>query len=101
MHGCEKIYVESIARANFGKSRTERANTINIGGNKMTIGERLKQLRKKHDISQYVLADFLNTKRSVVYTWECGSSHPSWKLILRLCDVFRMTPSELLEGVTE
>ncbi len=41
----------------------------------MTIGERIKVLRKRNDLTQEKLADYLCVSYQAVSKWECGVSH--------------------------
>ena len=40
----------------------------------MNIGEKIKDLRKKNDLTQEKLADYLNVSYQAVSKWECGGS---------------------------
>ena len=40
-----------------------------------TIGERIRDLRKKRDLTQEKLADFLGVSYQAVSKWECNASH--------------------------
>lgn len=62
----------------------------------MTIGERIKQLRKKNDLTQEKLADYLCVSYQAVSKWECGLSSPDLALIVPLAKLFNITTDELL-----
>lgn len=62
----------------------------------MTIGERIKRLRKKNDMTQEKLADFLCVSYQAVSKWECGLSSPDLSLIIPLAKLFNVTTDELL-----
>ena len=62
----------------------------------MTIGERIKQLRKKNDLTQEKLADFLCVSYQAVSKWECGLSSPDLALIVPLAKLLNVTTDELL-----
>ena len=65
----------------------------------MTIGERIKALRKKNDLTQEKLADYLCVSYQAVSKWECGLSSPDLSLIVPLAKLLRVTTDELL-GMT-
>ena len=62
----------------------------------MTIGEKIKELRIKHDLTQEKLADYLFVSYQAVSKWECGLSNPDLTLIAPLTKLFNVTSDELL-----
>lgn len=62
----------------------------------MLFQDKLKQLRKNKNISQYDLANDLNISRSVVAKWETGLTLPSEESILLLMNYFNVSRDELL-----
>ena len=40
----------------------------------MTIGERIKELRKKNGMTQEKLAEYLSISYQAISKWECGVS---------------------------
>jgi len=67
----------------------------------MTIGERIKELRKKNDLTQEKLADYLCVSYQAVSKWECGLSSPDLALIVPLAKLLRVTTDELLGVIPE
>lgn len=65
----------------------------------MTIGDKIKQLRKQNDLTQEKLADYLGVSYQAVSKWECGSSSPDISLIAPLTRLFHISADELL-GLT-
>lgn len=62
----------------------------------MTIGERIKELRQKNDLTQEKLADYLCVTYQAVSKWECGLTSPDLSLIAPLTKLFHVTADELL-----
>lgn len=62
----------------------------------MTIGERIKTLRKKKDLTQEKVADFLCVSYQAVSKWECGLSSPDLTLVVPLAKLLGVTTDELL-----
>ena len=65
------------------------------------IGQRIKELRKKNDLTQETLADFLGITYKAVSKWECGMTVPDISLIMPLSRILHVTADELLGGKTE
>ena len=65
----------------------------------MTIGEKIKELRKKNDLTQEKLADYLCVSYQAVSKWGCGLSNPDLTLIVPLAKLLHVTTDELL-GMT-
>lgn len=70
------------------------------GGVFMTIGERIKVLRKQNGMTQEKLAEYLCVSYQAVSKWECGLSSPDLSLIAPLTKLFNISADELL-GITE
>ena len=54
----------------------------------MTMGERIKQLRKEKGMTQTDLAMTLNVTKGTVSTWETNSRVPSFETLNALSDLF-------------
>ena len=65
------------------------------------IGQRIKELRKKNDLTQEALADLLGITYKAVSKWECGLTVPDIALIVPMARLFHVTADELLSGKTE
>ncbi|MBR5419466.1 helix-turn-helix transcriptional regulator [Candidatus Saccharibacteria bacterium] len=62
----------------------------------MTLPERLIKLRKNAGLSQEEVADKLEVTRQTVSKWETGQSSPDLDKVLPLCNLYGVTPDELL-----
>ena len=62
------------------------------------IGQRIKELRKKNDLTQERLADFLGVTDKAVSKWECGLAAPDLALIIPLTKILQVSADELLGG---
>ena len=54
----------------------------------MTMGERIKQLRKEKGMTQTDLAHILNVTKGTVSTWETNSRVPGFETLNALSDLF-------------
>lgn len=64
------------------------------------LGDTIKELRKKQNVSQEELALKMHVVRQTVSKWEKGLSVPDAEEVIRLAEIFQISVSELL-GITE
>ncbi len=62
----------------------------------MNIGEVIKKARRKKDLTQEQLAEYLGVSVSAVSQWESGKTVPDVSLIVILANFFDITTDELL-----
>lgn len=62
----------------------------------MTLGERIKELRKKHQLTQVELAQKLDVTKGTVSTWETNSRTPNFDTLEQMCDLFQVGMDYLL-----
>ena len=60
------------------------------------IGQRIKELRTRNDLTQQALADLLGVTDKAVSKWECGSTIPDIALIGPLTKILHTSADELL-----
>lgn len=60
------------------------------------LGEKLFELRKSKNLTQDDVAEKLNVTRQTVSKWETNQSTPDFDKIVPLCDLYGITPNELL-----
>ncbi len=65
------------------------------------LGEKLFELRKSKNLTQDDVAEKLNVTRQTVSKWETNQSTPDFDKIVPLCDLYGITPNELLSVGTE
>ena len=64
----------------------------------MNLGERLFELRKVKNLTQDDVAEKLNVTRQTISKWETNQSTPDFDKIVPLCELYEITPNELLTG---
>lgn len=64
----------------------------------MLFQDKLKELRKEKNISQYDLAETLNISRSVIAKWETGLTLPSEESTILLMKYFNVSKGELFNN---
>lgn len=67
----------------------------------MTIGERLKNLRKALGLTQQEFADQLKVSRSNIATYEVGKNNPANAVINLICKTFNVSEAWLRTGEGE
>ncbi|EAK9946317.1 helix-turn-helix transcriptional regulator [Campylobacter lari] len=60
------------------------------------FGRNLKKIRKASGLTQLELSKMLNTTQRTISLWETGNFEPPLNTILLLCDIFKVTPNDLL-----
>ena len=62
----------------------------------MNLGNKLLELRKAKHLSQEEVAEKLNVSRQTISKWETDQSTPDFDKIAPLCELYGITPNELL-----
>ncbi|MBC8061842.1 MAG: helix-turn-helix domain-containing protein [Clostridiaceae bacterium] len=63
---------------------------------KPTIGERIKELRKQHGLSQEEVSRYLEIQRSTISLYESGDATPPTMTIIKLARLFNVTTDYIL-----
>ena len=64
------------------------------------MGGRIKQFRKKNNLTQSALANLMRTTQDTISLWELGKSYPDAESIVRMAKLFR-TSSDYLLGLCD
>ena len=64
---------------------------------KQNFGNKVRELRKKHKMSQETLAEILEIETSTLSSLETGKTFVSYKTFSRLCKVFSVLPRDLFD----
>lgn len=62
----------------------------------MTIGDKIRELRKNKNISQEELAFQLDVSRQTIHKWESSTTQPNADKLKVLCDFFNVSPNFFL-----
>lgn len=62
----------------------------------MNVGERIKELRIKHGLTQKQLAEIAKISNSYLCDIEVGRTNPSLKTLEKICKAFEIDLKELL-----
>lgn len=60
------------------------------------LGNRLKALRLKHNLTQAQVAERLGISKAVVSSYEVASRYPSYDVLVKLAVMYGVTPDYLL-----
>ena len=69
------------------------------GGEGMTFGERLYELRNKNNLSQEELAEILDVSRQSISKWENDKAYPEMTRLLFMSDYFDVSLDYLMRGI--
>lgn len=67
----------------------------------MTLGERLYEMRRKKGLSQEQAGEALGVTRQTVSKWETDQSTPDFDKIMPICELYGISPDELVTGSAE
>lgn len=67
----------------------------------MSIGEKIKELRKNNKLTQEAFAEKLMVSRRTVIDWENDKYHPQTDLLIKISEVFNIPLSELTNTVED
>lgn len=62
----------------------------------VSLGEKIRQKRIEHNISQEYLAEYLNVSRQSISKWENGQANPSTKKLLQISKTLQIEAEELV-----
>lgn len=65
-----------------------------------SVGNRIRDLRRTHNLTQEELAKKVGTSRTVVANWEIGRAQPDVSMLCTLADTFHITVDQLLGRTT-
>jgi DNA-binding XRE family transcriptional regulator len=83
----ESLFLIPYSFYGFGGIRLEE---------KTTFGERLKQLRLDHNLTQEAMAEKLQTVRSTINKYEKNTRKPEYETLIKIADLFQTTTDYLL-----
>jgi len=63
----------------------------------LTMGEKIKFLRKENKLSQEMLAELVGVSRQAISKWETGLSNPDTNNLIRLSETFHILVDELVD----
>ena len=66
-----------------------------------SVGENIKNIRKKNNITQEELAEKLSVTRQAVSSWENGKTEPDIKTLSRIADIFDTSTDVLINRMPE
>ena len=66
--------------------------------NQYKTGKFISRKRKEQNLTQEQLANKLNISNKTISKWETGKCMPDYSVVEALCDVLKITVSELVEG---
>ena len=85
----------------FGFTNKKEYKNSNPNIDKMTVGQRLKEFRKDHKLTQKKLASILNTVQPVVTNYENGKHLISTPFLYTICKKYHISADYLLGKIDE
>lgn len=66
----------------------------------MTLGEKLKQARADHELTQQTVAQQVAVSRQTISSWETGKSYPDIDSLVTLSNLYGLTLDSLIKEDT-
>ena len=70
---------------------------VELGGKKVMLSDKIRELRKQSRISQEKLAEQIGVSRQAVTKWETSRGEPGVDSLIQLANYFGITVDELLD----
>ena len=67
----------------------------------MQIAQKIKDLREREHLSQASFGKKIGVKTNTVWRWETGMATPQTKILQRICEVFNIALSSLIDDTSE
>jgi len=80
----------------YNKDKIKTEGIFMSNNLEIAIGEKIKSFRKKREITQEQLAEYLNISFQSVSKWECGDAYPDITMLPKIAMFFGITTDELL-----
>jgi transcriptional regulator with XRE-family HTH domain len=86
---------------NSGKisGNKDHGKNLNTGGKEMSLGRRLRTLRKNNNLTQQSLADIVGVSRIYIQALESNRRMPSMKLLQRLAEALETSVTDIVEDI--
>lgn len=69
---------------------------MSISTEKVTFGDKLKQLRIEHGVTQKQIAEYLGIAPNSLQSLEYGKTRPTYENLVKLCNYFQVSADYLL-----
>lgn len=80
----------------FSFTETRNYKIINLNGDKILSGKRLKEFRKNEKLTQTKLSNYLNTTFSTISSYERGINMLSTNYLYAICSKYKISADYLL-----
>ncbi|WP_339146223.1 MULTISPECIES: helix-turn-helix transcriptional regulator [unclassified Sutcliffiella] len=64
----------------------------------MRLGEQIRTIRNKENLSQEQLGQKMNVTRQAIYKWESGKGYPDIQNLIKLSELFEISIDKLIKG---
>lgn len=63
-----------------------------------TMGQRIREMRKRRELSQQALAEKIGRTKGTISQWEAGITHPGGEILLLLATALQCSPHWIVSG---